>query len=120
MCKAYFLFKIPLDFSCMSIYYEGRFFYFFIIIKHSNIGRNTDMKTVKISLNSIDKVKSFVNDLTKFDTDFDLVSGRYVIDAKSIMGIFSLDLSKPIDLNIHDGGNTEEILTVLAPYIIEA
>ena len=51
------------------------------------------MKTVKISLNSIDKVKSFVNDLTKFDTDFDLVSGRYVIDAKSIMGIFSLDLS---------------------------
>ena len=39
------------------------------------------MKTVKISLNSIDKVKSFVNDLTKFDTDFDLVSGRYVIDA---------------------------------------
>ena len=59
------------------------------------------MKTVKISLNSIDKVKSFVNDITKFDYDFDLVSGRYVIDAKSIMGIFSLDLSKPIDLNIH-------------------
>ena len=49
------------------------------------------MKTVKISLNSIDKVKSFVNDITKFDYDFDLVSGRYVIDAKSIMGIFSLD-----------------------------
>ena len=54
------------------------------------------MKTVRISLNSIDKVKSFVNDLSKFDVDFDLVSGRYVIDAKSIMGIFSLDLSKPI------------------------
>ena len=46
------------------------------------------MKTVKISLNSIDKVKSFVNDITKYDYDFDLVSGRYVIDAKSIMGIF--------------------------------
>ena len=45
------------------------------------------MKTVRISLNSIDKVKSFVNDLAKFDVDFDLVSGRYVIDAKSIMGI---------------------------------
>ncbi len=42
------------------------------------------MKTVKISLNSIDKVKSFVNDITKFESDFDLVSGRYVIDAKSI------------------------------------
>ena len=56
------------------------------------------MKTVHISLNSIDKVKAFVNEITKFDNDFDLVSGRYVIDAKSIMGIFSLDLSKPIDL----------------------
>ena len=78
------------------------------------------MKTVKISLNSIDKVKSFVNDITKFDVDFDLVSGRYVIDAKSIMGIFSLDLSKPIDLNIHAEAESSinEILTVLAPYII--
>ena len=78
------------------------------------------MKTVKISLNSIDKVKSFVNDLTKFDTDFDLISGRYVIDAKSIMGIFSLDPSRPIDLNIHAEGDAEEILTVLAPYIVES
>lgn len=77
------------------------------------------MKTVRISLNSIDKVKSFVNDLTKFDVDFDLVSGRYVIDAKSIMGIFSLDLSKPIDLNIHaESGNIDEILEILSPYII--
>ena len=76
------------------------------------------MKTVQISLNSIDKVKSFVNDITKFDYDFDLVSGRYVIDAKSIMGIFSLDLSKPIDLNIHAEGNTEEVLEVLKPYMI--
>jgi hypothetical protein len=77
------------------------------------------MKTVKISLNSIDKVKSFVNDLTKFDTDFDLVSGRYVIDAKSIMGIFSLDLSKPIDLNIHSEGDSGDILSVLAPYLVD-
>lgn len=78
------------------------------------------MKTIQISLNSIDKVKSFVNDITKFDYDFDLVSGRYVIDAKSIMGIFSLDLSKPIDLNIHAEAESSinEILTVLAPYII--
>lgn len=76
------------------------------------------MKTVKISLNSIDKVKAFVNDITKFDVDFDLVSGRYVIDAKSIMGIFSLDLSRPIDLNIHAEGDADEILSVLAPYLI--
>ena len=78
------------------------------------------MKTVRSSLNSIDKVKSFVNELVRYsDVDFDLVSGRYVIDAKSIMGIFSLDLSKPIDLNIHaDDGEMEDILSHLAPYII--
>ncbi|MDD3218888.1 MAG: HPr family phosphocarrier protein [Lachnospiraceae bacterium] len=77
------------------------------------------MKTVQISLNSIDTVKAFVNDITKFDFDFDLVSGRYVIDAKSIMGIFSLDLSKPIDLNVHaDGENADKVLEVLKPYLI--
>ena len=78
------------------------------------------MKTVQISLNSIGKVKSFVNTISQFEYDFDLISGRYVIDAKSIMGIFSLDLSKPIDLNIHAEGDAEEILTVLAPYIVES
>lgn len=77
------------------------------------------MKTVKISLNSIDRVKCFVNDINRYDCDFDLVSGRYIIDAKSIMGIFSLDLSKPISLNIHADKNLDEILEVLRPYIIE-
>lgn len=75
------------------------------------------MKTVNISLNSIDKVKCFVNAITKFNNDFDLVSGRYVIDAKSIMGIFSLDLSKPIDLNIHATENIDSILETLKPYM---
>ena len=77
------------------------------------------MNTIYISLNSIDKVKAFVNEITKFENDFDLVSGRYVIDAKSIMGIFSLDLSKPIELNIHSESNADEILSVLAPYIVD-
>ena len=78
------------------------------------------MKTVKISLNSIDKVKSFANEITKFDYDFDLVSGRYVIDAKSIMGIFSLDLSKSIDLNIHaTDAALDEILVTLKPYLVD-
>lgn len=77
------------------------------------------MKTVKINLNSIDKVKSFVNIITKYETDFDLVSGRYIIDAKSIMGIFSLDLSKEIDLNIYANGNLEEILSNLDTFIIK-
>ena len=77
------------------------------------------MKTVQISLNSIGKVKSFVNTISQFEYDFDLISGRYVIDAKSIMGIFSLDLSKPIDLNIHAENSVEDILSTLAPYIID-
>ena len=74
------------------------------------------MKSVTINLGSIDKVKSFVNDITKFDSDFDLVSGRYVIDAKSIMGIFSLDLSKPINLNIHGDEDNAEIMEVIKKY----
>ena len=77
------------------------------------------MKTVKISLNSIDKVKSFVNTISQYSFDFDLISGRYVIDAKSIMGIFSLDLSKPIDLNIHADDNVEEIMEMLKPYLCD-
>lgn len=76
------------------------------------------MKTVTISINSIEKVKSFVNDISKFDTEFDLISGRYVIDAKSIMGIFSLDIAKPITLNIHMEQDDKEIMDALAPYLI--
>ena len=75
------------------------------------------MTAVKISLNSIDKVKSFCNDIAKFDAEFDLVSGRYVIDAKSIMGIFSLDISKPIELNIHAESGIDEIMATLKPYL---
>ena len=77
------------------------------------------MKTVSIFLNTIDKVKSFVNDISKFNYDFDLVSGRYVVDAKSIMGIFSLDLSKPIELNIHTEDGVEEVLEFLKSYIVQ-
>ena len=77
------------------------------------------MKTVQISLNSIDKVKNFVNTVARYDGDFDLVSGRYVIDAKSIMGIFSLDLSKPIDLNIHSEGDEEAVLEAIKPYLVD-
>jgi phosphotransferase system HPr-like phosphotransfer protein len=77
------------------------------------------MKTVQISLNSIGKVKSFVNVISQFEYDFDLISGRYVIDAKSIMGIFSLDLSKPIELAIHTEEDTDAILEALSPYIID-
>ena len=77
------------------------------------------MKTVRVCLDSIDKVKGFVNDISRFNTDFDLISGRYVIDAKSIMGIFSLDLSKPIELTIHESDEIDETLKALQPYVVE-
>ena len=78
------------------------------------------MKTVNVSLNSIDKVKDFVNEVAKYNAEFDLVSGRYVIDAKSIMGIFSLDLSKQIELKLHsEDGNLEEIVEKLKPFIVD-
>ncbi len=77
------------------------------------------MKTTQILIDSIDKVKAFVNEITKFECDFDLISGRYVIDAKSIMGIFSLDISKPIDLDIHVNDETEAaaIMKAIDPYL---
>ena len=77
------------------------------------------MKTVQICLDSIDKVKSFVNAISGFDAEFDLVSGRYVIDAKSIMGIFSLDLSKTITLNIHTEDDTTDIMEAVKPFTVE-
>ena len=77
------------------------------------------MKTANIRINTIEDVKNFVTTVTKCNYDVDIVSGRYAIDAKSIMGIFSLDLSKPIDLNVHaDGDALQTVLDVLAPYIV--
>ncbi len=77
------------------------------------------MITMKVSLDSIDKIKSFVNTVSAYPFDFDLASGRYIVDAKSIMGIFSLDLSEPIALNIHaaeeDAG---ELIEKLSPYLV--
>ena len=75
------------------------------------------MKTVQIYLNSIDKVKSFVNEISKYNYDFDLISGRYVIDAKSIMGIFSLDLSRPIELCIHAEEDADQIIESISEYL---
>lgn len=76
------------------------------------------MKSLNISLNSIDKVKSFVNLINTFDGDFDLVSDRYVVDAKSIMGIFSLDISNSLQLNIHDESEFDAVNKALTDFII--
>ena len=77
------------------------------------------MKTVTVNLNSIEKVKSFVKDINKYENDFDLVSGRNLVDAKSIMGIFALDLSKPLKLNIHSQHHGDMIAESLSKYICQ-
>ena len=78
------------------------------------------MKEITIALKSIDDVKEFVKIVNMYDFDVDMVSGRHIVDAKSIMGIFSLDLSKPINLNIHAEGSTlDSIMAIVQPYVIE-
>lgn len=74
------------------------------------------MKSVKIRLSTISDVKDFVNIVAAYDGDVDLISGRYTVDGKSIMGIFSLDLLHPITLQT-DGPNADELLDKLTPFI---
>ena len=76
------------------------------------------MKTFNIKLNSINHVKTFVNTVNKYDFDVDLTSGRYVVDAKSIMGIFSLDLSKPIKVEVYSE-DVGQFMDEMKPFIIE-
>ncbi len=74
------------------------------------------MASFYIKLKSINDVKEFVRIANLFEEDIDLVSGRYTVDAKSIMGIFSLDLSKPIRVEVR-GGDTRALLEDMRPYI---
>ena len=77
------------------------------------------MKKTTVMLDSISAVKKFVNIVTAYDFDVDLASGRYALDAKSIMGIFSLDLSSPIQLNIYADHDEEKIMETIKPYIVD-
>ena len=72
-----------------------------------------------VKINSVDKVKKFVNAITVYDNDFDLVCDRYVIDAKSIMGIFSLDLSQNLKLNIQKDNDVDAILADIDEFIVK-
>ena len=76
------------------------------------------MKTANIRINTIEDVKNFVTTVTKCNYDVDIVSGRYAIDAKSIMGIFSLDLSQPLELRVHSD-DCDELMAELDKYIIK-
>ena len=78
------------------------------------------MREVKIFLGTIERLKDFVNEVSHLECDVDIVSGRYVIDAKSIMGIFSTDLSKPVNVRIHaQGAEAEKALQVVRKYAEE-
>lgn len=76
------------------------------------------MKTFNIMLHSINDVKTFVNTVNRFDFDVDLTSGRYVVDAKSIMGIFSLDLSKPIKVEVYSD-EPGSFMDEIKPFVID-
>ena len=76
------------------------------------------MKTVEIKLLTIEDVQKFVNIVTKCSSDIDLASGRYVVNAKSIMGIFSLDLMSPIKMTVHSD-DCGQLLSDIAPYLIK-
>ena len=76
------------------------------------------MKTVNILLGTINDVKNFVNIVSQYDFDVDLISGRYAIDAKSIMGIFSLDLANPIKAEIHSD-DCDKFLEEIKPFNVE-
>lgn len=76
------------------------------------------MNTTTVMLGTINDVKNFVAVVTQCDYDVDLISGRYAVDAKSIMGIFSLDLSKPIKLEAHTD-NADEFFAKIKEFIVD-
>lgn len=76
------------------------------------------MKSVKISLSMAENVKKFVSIVNSYPYDLDLRSGRYLIDAKSLLGIFSLDLSKPVVLEVQED-NCDDLLKDLESFIVK-
>lgn len=74
------------------------------------------MLTLRVKLDTIELVKNFSNLMNTYPGECDLVAGRHIVDAKSIMGVFSLDLSKPLALQLHEG-STPELVSALKPYL---
>lgn len=74
------------------------------------------MKSLEINLKMAENVKDFVSIVNKYEYEIDLRSGRFIVDAKSILGIFSLDLSKPVVVEVHSN-NCDDLLKELKPYI---
>lgn len=73
------------------------------------------MKKINVLLSTVNDVKDFVGIVSGYDFDVDLISGRFAVDAKSIIGIFSLDLSKPLNVNIYSD-ECEELIEQLQKF----
>lgn len=76
------------------------------------------MKQYPIKLKSVEDIKDFVNEVRTLDCELDLVSGRYTVDAKSIMGVFSLDLTNPLTLQVYGATDRdlEQLESILKAY----
>ena len=77
------------------------------------------MKSVTLKLSQAEEIKEFVNMVNRYSYEMDLRAGRHVVDAKSILGIFSLDLSRPITLEIYSD-DCEQLLADIQPFMEEA
>lgn len=77
------------------------------------------MENVTLSLPTIEAVKNFVHIIARFGGNYDLTSGRYIVDAKSLMGILSLDLTKPIILQVPSDQETPALMEALKPFMAE-
>lgn len=76
------------------------------------------MKKVNIKFNTIQQIQGFVNDMSRFMSDIDLTSGKYVVNAKSVIGVFSLDLAHPIAL-IAEGEDEDKVIEAVKDLIVE-
>ena len=74
------------------------------------------MKSINIKLSLAENVKTFVNTVNRYPYDMDLRAGRHVVDAKSILGIFSLDLSKPITLEVYTD-ECDDLMNDIKPFL---
>ncbi len=77
------------------------------------------MITTRILLATIENVKRFVNTVSRYDCDVDLISGKYQVDGKSIMGIFSLDLSQPITMQVEDDEQAGTLLAEIDDLLVK-
>ena len=76
------------------------------------------MKSVMIRLSLVENVNNFVNIVTRYPYEMDLRAGRHVVDAKSILGIFSLDLSRPITLEVYSD-DCNDLLEQIKPFLAQ-